>query len=164
MFLKYRPDGAAEDQVYEIRPGKVGKKRAAMAERVYSKAIGERRTWAQLQADAQQGSIEAWTVFLWIAQTADHPQLRYEDLPDFDSEALQMEHSKEEIRQMRAGLAASSTMLDNDKQALIAQLDIALESALVGSDEPAAKPDPAVLEPADVSGKEPATTGGLSTI
>lgn len=164
MFLRYRPEGASEDKVYEIRPGKVGRKRAAMAERAYSKAVGERRTWQQLQADAQQGSMEAWAALLWVAQTADHPGLRYEDMPDFDTEQLVMEHSKEEVRQMLAGMRSSTTMLESEKTAIIAQLEIALESARVGSDEPAPKPDPAVLEPVDAEGKDPATTEDPSTI
>lgn len=163
MFLKFTADGETEPKVYEVRPGKVGKKRSAMAERAYSRAVGERRTWAQLQADAQQGSIEAWAMFLWIAQTADHPGLRYEDMPDFETEQLVMEHSREEIRQMRAGLAASKTMLALERDALIAQLDIALETAPVGSDEPAPKPDPLVLEPEDAEGKDQLTTGELLT-
>jgi hypothetical protein len=161
LFLKYTVDGVTK--VYEIRPGKVGRKRAAMAERAYSKAVGERRTWAQLQADAQQGSMEAWAALLWVAQTADHPGLRYEDLPDFDTEQLVMEHSAEEIRQMRAGLAASKTMLESERDAIIAQLDIALETAPVGSDEPAAKPDLTVLEPVDAEGKDQPTTGEALT-
>ena len=146
MFLVFRPEGASEPAAYEVLPAKVGRKRAAMAERVYTKAVGERRTWQQLIADAHQGSMEAWTVLLWVAQTADHPGLRYENMDDFDSGALVMEHSKEEVRQMLAAIRTSDAMLESERTALIAQLELGLETARVGQDEPAPKPDPAVAE------------------
>ncbi|HCT81748.1 MAG TPA: hypothetical protein DGT23_35245 [Micromonosporaceae bacterium] len=147
MFLRFKPDGANEDTLYEFRPDKTPVNRATIAEKLYSKATGERRTWEQLKSDALQGGIAARRVALWVAMTDQHPLLRIEDIPDFQAGALVMEYSKEELRRMRAGLADSDAMLDAEKGAVLAQLDRDIETAPVGSDEPDPEPEVEVEEP-----------------
>jgi hypothetical protein len=141
MFLRYRPEGSSEDTLYEFRPDRTPTKRAIIAERLYSKAAGERRTWEQLKLDALQGGIGARRVALWIAMTDVHPMARFEDIPDFPTGALIMEYSKEELRQMRAGLEGTDSMLESEKEAALAQLDRDIEAAAAGSDEPDPEPE-----------------------
>lgn len=161
MFLRFRAEGASEDALYEFRPDKTPRVRAAIAEKLYSKAAGERRTWEQLKADALQGGIAARTVALWIAMTDKHPSLRFEDLPDFDTGALVMEYSKEELRRMRGGIAESDSMLDSEKAAILAQVDRDIDTAPAGSDEPDPLPDPEVAELGKAEAEQP--TGEVST-
>jgi len=156
MFLRYREEGADEDTLYEIRFDRVPRKRGAIAEKIYSRAVGERRNWEQLKADAQSGGIEARAVALWLAMTVAHPTLRYEDLPDFETGALQLEYSKQELRQMRAMIERNTTMIAAERDIQLEQLDIAITEAPAGSDEP--DPDPEV---ADEQGKD--ETGEPST-
>lgn len=157
MFLRYRADGADDDTLYEIRFDKVPRKRGAIAEKLYSRAIGERRTWEQLKADAQSGGIEARVVALWLAMTAQHPMMRYEDLPDFDTGALALEYSKQEMRQVRAQIERNTTILEAEKAMQLEQMEIEIEQAPAGSDEP--DPEPAVAEPVDAAGKDSTTSG-----
>lgn len=162
MFLRYRANGADEDTLYEIRWGKIARKRAAIAEKIYSKAIGERRTWEQLKADALSGGIEARSVALWLAKTAVHPLMRYEDLEDFDTDALELEYSKEELRQMRVGLERNTTMLTAEKAIQLEQLEQAIGEAPAGSDEPLPGPEVAEDQGKDETG-EPSMSLPTST-
>ncbi len=162
MFLRYHTDDA-DDALYEIRFDKVPRKRGAIAEKLYSRAVGERRTWEQLKADAQSGGLEARAVALWLAMTAQHPMMRYEDLPDFETGALELEYSKEELRQMRAMIERNTTILEGEKAIQLEQLEIAIDEAPAGSDEPDPTPDPRVEEPIDASGKDPDMSGEPST-
>lgn len=147
MFLRYREEGSTEDTLYEFRPDKTPVNRATIAEKLYSKAVGERRTWEQLKADALQGGIAARRVALWIAMTDQHPMLRFGDIPDFETGALIMEYSREELRRMLDGLAKSDSLFEGEKTAILEQLERDIESAPVGSDEPEPAPDPEVDEP-----------------
>lgn len=162
MFLRYKVDGEPGDNLYEVRPDKTPRKRAAIAEKLYSRAVGERRTWEQLKADAVNGGIEARSVLLWVAMTATHPTMRFEDIPDFEVGALELEYSRQELRDMRDGLARSDVMLENEKNAALSQLAEAIETAPVGSDEPDPEPDPAIEEPGKAGGEpetgEPSTS------
>lgn len=143
MFLRHKPEDGSET-LYEFRPSKVDSGRAAIAEKLYSKACGERRTWEQFVADATNGSIAARKVALWLAITDVHHTARFEDIPVFKVGELGMEYSKEELRRMRAAIEGSD-MLENEKRVHLAQLEEALERAPAGSDEPA----PPVLDVED---------------
>jgi hypothetical protein len=141
MFILHRPAGAKEDTRYEFRPEKVLTSKASIAERLYSKACGERRTWEQLVADATQGGIAARRVVLWLAITADHPFAKFADLPDLEVGQIGMEYSKQELRLMRDGIKESTQMLDSEKEAILTQMDRQIEEAQAGSDEPDPQPE-----------------------
>lgn len=145
MFLVYKPAGASTETRYEFRPEKVKSSRASIAEKLYAKACGERRTWEQFIADAQQGSITARKVVLWLAQSEQHHTLRFEDMPDLETGQITMRYSKQELRRMREGIKDSAQMLDGEKQALLASLDAEIADAPAGSDEP--DPEPELPEP-----------------
>lgn len=162
MFLKFRADGDTEDTLYEIRFDKTPRSRAVIAEKLYSKACGERRTWEQLKADATNGSIAARSVVLWLAQSVTHPTLRFEDIPDVDTGSLGMEYSKQELRLMRGAIERNTTMLEAEKALALEQLGQAIDEAPAGSDEPDPEPDPEVEETEGKAvGDDP--TGELST-
>lgn len=162
MFLRFRPDGATEDTLYEFRPDKTPWPRAAAAEKFYSKSVGERRTWEQLKADALQGGIAARRVALWIAMTDQHPLLRWDDVPTFDAGQLVMEYSRGELLKMRDSIAKSDSMFEGERDAVLTQLDSDIEKAPVGSDEPEPEPDPEIVEPEAEPGKGSEPTGELS--
>ncbi len=162
MFLRYRAEGEDQDTLYEFRPDRTPVNRATIAEKLYSRAVGERRTWEQLKSDALQGGIAARRVALWVAMTDTHPTARIEDIPDFETGQLSMEYSRDELRRMRVALAESEAMLEAEKAAVLAQLDRDITEAPVGKDEPAPAPDPQIQEPAP-AGKEAASTGEVLT-
>lgn len=163
MFLRYRADGDGADTLYEFRPEKTPWNRATIAEKLYSKAVGERRTWEQLVADALQGGIAARRVALWIAMCADHPLLRFEDIADVEVGQLSMEYSRAELRRGRDQIAAADHLLEADKAAQLAMLDREIASAPVGKDEPQPDPDPAVAEPVDGTGKAHGSSDAASS-
>lgn len=141
MFVVHQPAGASKPTHYEFRPEKVLTSKAVIAEKLYSKACGERRTWEMLVADARQGSIAARKVVLWLAMSADHHTLRYEDMPDLAVGEISMEYSRQELREMRAGIAESNEILEQEKAAMLAGLDRQIEDAEAGSDEPDPEPE-----------------------
>ena len=141
MFLRHRPEGATADTLYEFRPERTDYNRARVAEKLYSRACGERRTWEQFVAEAKQGSIAARKIALWLAITDRHPMTRFEDVPDFRVGELVMEYSKQELRLIRADLEASTEILESEKRAMLAGVDQNIESAEAGSDEPDPQPD-----------------------
>lgn len=145
MFLRHTPEGAAASNLYEFRPERTDYNRARVAEKLYSKACGERRTWEQFVAEAKSGSIAARKIALWLAMTDKHPMLRFDDVPDFKVGELTMEYSKQELRVIRAGIAASENLLDNDKASYLAGLELEIAEAEAGSDEP--DPEPEAEEP-----------------
>lgn len=167
MFLRYKPQGAATATDYEFRPAKTDYNRARTAEKLYSKACGERRTWEQFVADATMGSIAARKVALWIAITDRHPMTRFDDIPDFAAGELVMEYSKQELRQMRDGIEAAD-LLESEKKLQLDGLDAAIREAPAGSDEPDPEPDPEVADSELAPGKDSPQGGdsasdGLST-
>lgn len=147
MFLRYRADGETEDTLLEFRPDKTLKSRAVIAEKLYSKLLGQRGNWEQLKADAIGGGIAARTVALWLAMTVKHPLLRFEDIPDFETGQLGLEYSRQELRLLRKGIEDNDTMLESEKAAQLAQVDREIADAPVGSDEPEPEPEPAIEEP-----------------
>ena len=155
MFLRFKPEGQAE-QLLEFRPEKVLFARARIAEKVYSKLCGERRTWEQFRAEALTGSIAARKVALWLALGDTHPTLRFEDTPDFAAGDLTLEYSKEELRQMRSGLE-SADLIEAEKQAQMKGLEQAIAEAPAGSDEPDPEPDADVEDPTQEPGKDGST-------
>src|ERR1044072_2966422 len=144
MFLRYRPDDGSEEHLYEIRWGKIPFSRGKIAEKIYRKASGERRTWEQLKADAISGDLTARMVALWLAMTKDHPLLRFEDLPDCDTEAIEMQYSKQELREMRVGLERNTTLSEADRAMQLEAISAATEVAPAGSDNPDPQAAPSI--------------------
>ncbi len=163
MFLRYRPEGSEADTLYEFRPERTDYNRGRVAEKLYAKACGERRTWEQFVVDAKQGSITARKVALWLALTDTHPMTRFDDVPDFRAGELTLEYSKQELRLMRESIKDDTEMLELEKRGVLAQLDREVESAQAGSDEPDAQPDPEIVEPTELGKDDPNLNGEPST-
>ena len=141
MFILHTPAGAKKATRYEFRPEKVLSSRASIAEKLYSKACGERRTWEMFVADAKQGSITARKIALWLVVTGDHPFAKFTDMPDFEVGELSMEYSKQELRLMRQSISESAEILESEKQAMLTGLERQVEDAEAGSDEPDPEPE-----------------------
>ncbi len=144
MFVTYTPEGG-DPQTWEFRPGRVRASRAAMLERRYSKLAGEGKTWDQFKADVQRGSADARRVLLWHLVTLDHPTTRIEDVDPLEDE-LVVEHSREELLDLRYEVEKSKTMDDATRMMLLEKLDEEIESARE-----------------DDSGKAPSTTSVSAT-
>lgn len=157
MFIRHHPAGASEAKLYEFRPEKVMSSKAGIAEKLYSKACGERRTWEMFVADAKQGSITARRIVLWLAISTDHPFAKITDMPDFEVGELSMEYSKQELRLMRQAIEESTEVLESEKQAMLAGLERQIEEADAGSDEPDPEPDSDV-ESGKAESDEPSTS------
>lgn len=149
MFIRH------EKTLYEFRPDKILSSRAAIAEKLYSKAVGERRTWEQFVADARGGGIAARRIALWLAMTADHPFAKFTEMPDFEVGQLSMEYSKQELRQARQAVEADMDMLEAERNVALAQIDRQIDEAEPGSDEPDPDPEPDDEPPPEPGKDEP---------
>lgn len=145
MYVTYTPDGG-EPQRWEFRPGRVRASRAAMLERRYSKlAGGDTKTWDQFKADIQRGSADARRVLLWHLISMDHPTVRIEDVDPTEDELL-VEHSRTELAELRAEVARTKAIDDEQREMILTRLD----------EEIATAPD-------DDAGKAPSTTSETGT-
>lgn len=147
MFVTYRPDGQ-KPQVFEFRPGRVLSSHAMMIEKRYAKALGEKSaTWDQFKAAVMSGSSVARRVLLWHLLSRTHPTVRFEDTPDFYEGELLVEHSKEELSEMREMLEKSPSIPESDLAIILTKLDVEMMTAREDGE----------------LGKAPSTTSGEST-
>lgn len=123
------PDGdESGKQKWEFRPGKVRSSRAAMMEKLLRKLGGEPRTYEQFKADVVTGSSVARRVMLWHLLSLEHPTIRVEDVDPLDEEVL-VEHSKQELADLRASLEKSNTLDEATKALMLEQVDLQIETA-----------------------------------
>lgn len=95
MLLHYKPDGVTEPATYEVNFKRVRRSEAIILEKQYG------RTWAQFATDVMTGSVDALAALLWLVQRREHPTLRFDDLPDFYLEEVELDFSADEWRVMR---------------------------------------------------------------
>lgn len=127
MFVTYSPDGD-EPRTWEFQPGRVKTSRCQLIERRMKDLTGETRTYTQFQAEVQQGSAAARRVLLWHLLSTDHPTLRIEDVDPLADE-LVVEHSRQELEEIRAAVAKSSTVAEQDRTAMLEAIDAQIETA-----------------------------------
>lgn len=141
--MTYKPDGA-EPQRWEFRPGRVRASRAAMLERRYSKLAGggEAKTWDMFKADVLRGSADARRVLLWHLLSLEHPTVRIEDVDPLEDELL-VEHSRSELAEMRAELARTKAIDDEQREMMLIRLD---EEIQIAPDDDAGKAPSATSE------------------
>ncbi len=123
MHITYTPEDPAEaPQSWEFDPGKV---RASVAE-VIEKRYGG--SFDEFQAGVQQGQTRARRVLLWHLMTQQHATLRFEDTPDFYSDAVKVQYGVKELQRIRD--AVDKAPLDSDKRDLmLAGIDAELSEA-----------------------------------
>jgi hypothetical protein len=68
-------------------------------------------------------------VLLWHLLRQVHHTLRFEDTPDFKMGAVKVEHSVDELVQIRERVAKSS-LPDDDREAILAALDVEISEAM----------------------------------
>jgi hypothetical protein len=110
VLVTYKPEGGGE-QRWEFDFNRVRRSEAIIIEKQY----GGGRTYVQFQMAAMQGSSEALTLLLWMLQRRDHPTLRFEDVPDFFLDEIELDFGAAEWRAMRDETAKS-----DDPQAAMA--------------------------------------------
>lgn len=105
MRITYTPEDAPDERrswVWNAR--RVRQSDAAIIERQYGKP------YEQFVAEAQGGSVRALRVLLWhLMRTQDgHATLRFEDVPDFYVDEVEVAHSADELREGLKNLQAAS--------------------------------------------------------
>ncbi|MFD8531533.1 hypothetical protein ACFV0L_29345 [Streptosporangium canum] len=122
MFVTYRPEDGAE-QRWTFDPKRV---RAAKAEMIEKRA-GE--NWDAWLVALQSGSMRARRVLLWHLLTVDHLTLRWEDVPDFFAGELLVEHSVEELAEIRTRISKAS-MSDGQREQVLIAIDSEISAAM----------------------------------
>ncbi|MFF0469328.1 hypothetical protein ACFYPX_18090 [Micromonospora zamorensis] len=131
MHVTYTPEGGTA-QRWDFNPGRVRAAEAELIEKRYGKA------WDQFRADVQTGSMKARRVLLWHLLRREHHTLRFEDVPDFYTDELLVEHSVDELTLMREKLAQAD-LPDGDRDQMLAMLDIELAEAAARGEVPGGK-------------------------
>jgi hypothetical protein len=107
--LIYKPEGQPE-QSWTFRPGKLPRSVARQLQTVYAKP------WDLFVADVQQGNIDARAVALWHCMRTDHPLLKFDDLPDFLADEVELEYEADELREMLAQTKANAAAIPADQR------------------------------------------------
>lgn len=102
MLVTYKPEDGSE-QSWQFDFKRVRRSEAIILEKQY----GAGRTWGQFAMACMQGSAEALTLLLWMLQRRGHPALRFEDVPDFYLDEIDLDFGADEWRQMRDEAATS---------------------------------------------------------
>ncbi|MET9301786.1 hypothetical protein ABZX66_20930 [Micromonospora aurantiaca] len=127
MHVTYSPaDG--ETQRWEFDPGKV---RASQAELIEKRFGGN---WDSFRTEVQAGSIRARRVLLWHLLTREHHTLRFEDTPDFYAGELVVEHSAQELGQLKDRLMKAN-LADSDREQMLIALDIEISEAIARGEQ-----------------------------
>ncbi len=109
MRLTYKPEGHPE-QSWFFRPGKLPRSVARQLQTVYGKP------WDVFVVEIQQGNIDARAVALWHCMRTDHPILKFDDLPDFLAEEVELEYEADELREMLAQAKANAAAIPADQR------------------------------------------------
>lgn len=109
MRLIYKPEGQPE-QSWIFRPGRLPRSVARQLQTAYGKP------WDLFVADVQQGNIDARAVALWHCLRTDHPILKFDDLPDFLADEVELEYEVDELREMLAQAKANAAAIPADQR------------------------------------------------
>jgi hypothetical protein len=119
--------GPDDVTVWEFEPDDVPQSQAELIEKRYGK------NWDSFLGDVRSGSAKARRVLLWHMLRQTHHTLRLEDVPDFKMGAVKVEHSVAELVEVRDRVAKSS-LPDEDKEGLLAALDVEITEAMAGDE------------------------------
>lgn len=125
MHVIYKPERPEDGdrQEWDFTAGRV---RASQAEQIERKFGG---TWNEFQAGVWQGSMRAYKVMLWHLFNLTHPGYRFEDLPDFMSDELEVSYSVAELTKLRESIGQSSLPADQ-REMLLAGIDRQMTEAM----------------------------------
>ncbi len=121
MLVTYTPDGG-DQQRWEFEPLKLKASEAELIEKRY----GDRYSvWLD---QARAGQVKARRVLLWHLLRRTHHTLRFEDTPDFTLAELTVEHSLDELREVRQRVLATDVEPEM-RDAVLASLDADIAKA-----------------------------------
>jgi hypothetical protein len=127
MFVTYTPaDG--DEQRWEFDPGRVRQSEAEIVEKRYGATYDK---WRQAIVT---GEAKARRVLLWHLLRRDHHTMRYEDTPDFYMDELVVTHSHGELLTLRDRVLKAN-LPEEEREAVLAALDIEITEAMAGEDE-----------------------------
>ena len=133
MYVTYRPEDG-EEQRWKFDPDKVRASKAEMIE----KRFGE--NWDAWKVAVQQGNMRARRVLLWHLLTLAHSGLRFEDTPDFFAGEMLVEHSVDELRDIRDRVEKRAPGGDTRDQVLAA-LDVEITEAMAREEGAGVEPE-----------------------
>ncbi|GIH69439.1 hypothetical protein [Sphaerimonospora thailandensis] len=122
MFVTYCPEDG-DEQRWTFDSKRVRASKAEMIE----KRFGD--NWEKWLFAVQSGNMRARRVLLWHLLTLEHHGLRLEDVPDFYSGELLVEHSVAELREIRDRVAKSNVSAEQREDVFTA-LDTEITAAM----------------------------------
>lgn len=135
MRVTYTPEDG-DQQDWEWDPDRVRQSHAELVEKRYG------RPWELFVVDVQAGNAKARRVLLWHLMCRQHHTLRYEDTPDFYMGELKVEHSLDELTEIR-DRTLKANMPEDERQELLTALDLGITEQLAKGEEPGKAPSPA---------------------
>lgn len=115
MLLNYTPEGA-DKQVFTFVPAKLMSSEAEAIEKV------THMTYVEFQQALVDGSMAARRALLWVFKKRTEPMLQFSQI-DFPAGAVEMEWEQHELKTMRDEAMVSRTLTDEERIALLSQLD-----------------------------------------
>lgn len=97
MFVRWDPEDGSEPKVYDFDPDDVLSKEATAVEKAYGN-----QSWEVWLNNLRIKEAKARRVLLWHLMRRDHPNLRFEDTPDFRMRQVKVEMSVKELRELMA--------------------------------------------------------------
>jgi hypothetical protein len=122
VFVTYSPEDGTP-QSWEFDPDRVKQSEGEMCEKRFG------GNWSEFVTGVQAGSLKARKVLLWHLLRRQHPMLRFEDVPDFLTGELKVEHSVTELTEVRDRVLKAD-LDDATRGQVLAGVDIALTDAL----------------------------------
>lgn len=117
MRITYTPEDGSETRVWDFSPRRVRQSEAAIIERQYGKP------YEQFVPEAQAGSARALRVLMWHLMRKDHPALRFEDVPDFFMDEIQLQHSVEELREAKSNIEKAGGLDPAEREVALALIE-----------------------------------------
>ncbi|MEU8209786.1 hypothetical protein AB0B85_11365 [Micromonospora sp. NPDC049044] len=125
MIVTYTPDGDQAQQ-WEFSPGRIKSSEAEILQKRYG------GTWDEFKVGVLKGDMRARRVMLFHCLRREHHTLRFEDMPDFFDEELELEFTKAELEGMRAQVAQASGLNADERESTLAALDVQIADAPEG--------------------------------
>ena len=125
MHVIYKPERPEDGdrQEWDFQPGRVRASQAEVLERLFG------GTWDEFQIGVQQGKMRARRVMLWYLLQLTHATLRFEDVPDFYSDELEVSYSVKELTALRDGILKANMPADR-RDAIVTAIDNQMVEAM----------------------------------
>lgn len=94
MYVEWDPETGEDKQTWQFDSGEVGRKAATQIEKHFD------GSWDQWLQALMIGQIHARAVLLWYMLTQVHPQLKFDDVPDFRVRQLTVHMGVAELRDL----------------------------------------------------------------